>query len=237
MKTTNAATDRDDNHQLLTPTEMEACRQFEACDRPGQVLFRPRVSSGEPTPDCLVFLEGICRFGLIFLHGQYSVRDGQWYRCENADDVPMATDNPLEEAWQRAMAAKTELRQELDIGAFFIPVVVFADMEPDDDILDELRGRKVRVLWGMEDLVERMLGLPDRDDTHTRLNNRFIEKEIAVLTQRAPRAADAPEQMTLDLPDAGRSLVDRAETVNVYITIAVSAGAGGDPPLLSVQGQ
>ncbi len=237
MKVTNGAADRGDNdhNEPLTTSELEALAQFEASDRSGQVLFRPRVASGEPKPYCLVFLEGICRFGLMFLDGDYSVQDGQWYHRERADDAPTPVDNPLEEAWQRAMAAKGELRKELDIGAFFVPVVIFTAMEPDDDILDERRGRRVRVLWGMEELLERLIDLPDREDLHPRLNNRFIEKEIGVLSRRVSRAAPASEQMTLELPGAGQLVLQ----INVYVYVTVAPnGDGGDAAFrIVVQGQ
>lgn len=231
MKTINALFDPDDNQRPLTLAELEALAQFEACDQPGQVLFRPRVSSGKPTPDCLVFLEKICRFGLMFLTCQYSTQGGNWYRRESAEDVPAEVVNPLEEAWQRAMAAKTELRKELDIGAFFIPVVVFVDMEPDDDILNALRRRKVRVLWGIENLIERMIDRPDQDDLHPRLNSRFIEKEIEVLSPQALQAEPREEQMTLDFPDAGSLVMQHVETVNVHIAIVVPP-AGENAPIL-----
>lgn len=222
MKVINVPIDNH-NNAPLTLAELEAIKQFEASDKPGQALFRPMAVSGNATPDCLVFLEGVCRFGLMFHAGQYSVRDGQWYHRTIAEDEPTLVDNPLEEAWQRAMVAKDALRDQLNIGAFFIPVVVFADMERDDDILDELRGRKVRVLWGMEDLIGNMLAMPDRDDLHPRLNNRFIEKEIQVLSQQTPKDEPGEEQMTLDLTDSGQLVLQQVDVVNIYITVAGNA--------------
>ena len=122
---------KNDNNNPLTLAEMEACRQFEGSETRGHALFRPQVASGKAVPDCLVFVERTCRFGVMFLTGGYSVEDGQWYHREDADDALVSVDDPLEDAWQRAMTAKAELKQELDIGAFFIPVVVFTDMAPD----------------------------------------------------------------------------------------------------------
>ena len=112
------------------------------------------------------------------------------------------------------MTVKAQLREDLDIGAWFVPVVVFTDMAPDDDVIDETRGRKVWLLWGLDDLVERLIELPERDDLYPRLNARFIAKEIDALSQQAPRAAPAPEQMALDL-GAGLLVLQRAETVNI----------------------
>ena len=236
MKVTNAVTEHRDNQQPLTLAEQEACRQFEESDRAARAMFRPWVASGKATPDCLVFFEGICRFGVMVLTGYYSVENGQWYHRENDHDAPAPVDNPLEAAWQGVMAVKAQIRAELDIGAWFVPVVVFVDMAPDDDILDEVRNRKVRLLWGMAGLVERLLELPERDDLYPRLNQTFIAQEIDALTRPASRATPAPEQMAMatDL-GAGPLVLQRVDTVNIHVTIGASAVAGGDAPPLVLQ--
>ncbi len=218
---------------------MEACRQFEVSEQKGHTLFHPWVASDRATPNCLILFVGLCREALTFLTGRYSVMDGQWYRRETDDGVPAPVENSLEEAWQRAMAVKKHLRHKLGIGAWCVPVAVFTDMvEPDDHIMDELRGRKVRVLWGLDNLVERLLELPNEDDLHRRLNDHFIAQEVAALAQAAPRAADTPEQMTLDLPNGGTVTLQNIGTANIYVTIVVHVHtAGGDPPSLSIQSQ
>ena len=238
MKVTNGAPQRGDDNQPLTRTEMEACRQFKASQMNGHVLFHPRVASGDPMPDCLVFVEKTWRFGVMFLTGVYSVEDGQWYHRENDGDAPapLGDYDPLEEAWQRAMAAKAELRKKLDIGAFFIPVVVFADMEPDDDIMDEFQGRGARLLGGRDDLPQRMLQLPTADDLHPRLNGRFIAQEMAVLNCGPAPAEPAAEQLSLGLPDAGPLVLQRVDTVNIHVTVVAPAG-DDEPPLMTVQVQ
>ena len=77
------------------------------------MLFHPRVASGKATPHGLVFFGGICRFGVMFLSGCYSVENGEWHHRDNDDDVPTPVGNPLEEAWQRAMTVKSPLRDGL----------------------------------------------------------------------------------------------------------------------------
>ena len=93
------------------------------------------MASGKATPYGLVFFGGICRFGVMFLSGCYSVENGEWHHRDNDDDVPTPVGNPLEEAWQRAMTVKSPLREDLDIGAWFVLVVVFTDMAPDETSL------------------------------------------------------------------------------------------------------
>ena len=235
MKVINAPARNDDNskdHLPLTLAQVAAVRQFEDSDRAGQALLRPMAkSAGDPTPDCLVFLEGICRFGLMLHDDLYSVHDGQWYCRASKDDVPAPVANPLEDAWERTMAAKDKMRETLDIGAFFIPVVVFADMEPHDDILNELRGRKVRVLWGTDDLVERLIELPTPNDLYPGLSSRFIQRQIDALTQETPPSGESKAHMTLDLPDGASVVIQRVDVVNIYVAVAPGgAGDGEDFP-------
>ena len=64
---------------------MEACRKFEASDRNRHGLFRREMASRELAPDCLVFVEGTCRFGVKFLTGPHSIKDGRWYHRETDD--------------------------------------------------------------------------------------------------------------------------------------------------------
>ena len=111
-------------------------------------------------------------------------------------------------------------------------------MAPDDDILDEVRNRKVRLLWGMAGLVERLLELPERDDLYPRLNQTFIAQEIDALTRPASRATPAPEQMAMatDL-GAGPLVIQRVDTVNIYVTIAASAGGDDGSPQVTIEGR
>ena len=51
-----------DHNAPLILTEMEACRQFEASSRDGQVLFQPQVAAGQPAPNCVAFFEEVGRF-------------------------------------------------------------------------------------------------------------------------------------------------------------------------------
>ena len=80
--------------------------------------------------------------GGMFLSGCYSVENGEWHHRDNEEDVPMPMGNPLEEARQRAMTVKAQLREDLDIGVWFVPVVVFTDIAPDDDVIDETRAAR-----------------------------------------------------------------------------------------------
>ena len=229
--------EKNDNNNPLTLAEMEACRQFEQSTRAGQALFRPQVAAGQPAPNCVTFFEEIGRFAITILEGRYSVENGQWF-SHRANDVQMPVDNPLEGAWQAAKTVRTELKRELDLNTYVIAVTWFPDMAEDEDILEEAEGRSVHVLFDEVDLVQRLVNLPKGDELQTHLSRRYIKQEVSVLS-RASSAAVSPEPAETSSPvkeRVGALVIERVETVNIYITI-VNGGEDDDPPLITVQGQ
>ena len=135
--------------------------------------------SRRPRPGCLALLEGNGRYAITFLHDRWSVRGGERYRqAEGAAATPMGN---VREA---AMSIKDRLSQDLDFGCYVIPVMMFTDMTPDPDILEEMRDSRVRLLWGLEDLVARLTDLPDGDQVQKQLGKRFISREVGTLSRR-----------------------------------------------------
>ena len=155
-----------DDNRSMTLREIEICQQFEQSDRSGQALWWPIVAPGDPAPgdptsDCLVLLEGNGRYALTFLHDQWSVRGREWYH-HTKDGAVTPMGNVREKVWKAAMSIKDRLSQDRDFGCYVIPVIVITDMTPDPDILEEMRGSKVRLLWSLDDQVARLADLPDR---------------------------------------------------------------------------
>ena len=168
MKVLNNLTNGSDQSPL-SAAELKAMAQFEASDRDGTALWRPRVSGDAPAPDCAVFVHGIGRFAIRFLSGIYEVEDGEWYHLAD-DGEAIAVDDPLENIWQAAMAVKEDVTRDYDYGCYIVAVAVFADMEVDEAILEARGGRGVRVLWGMDDLVERVIRQLERGKRRPKLD-------------------------------------------------------------------
>ena len=213
----------------MTLAQMEFCRQLEQSDRSGQALQDPVVAPGAPTPQCLVSFPQVGRFAVTFLEGHWSVEDGRWRHGEDGAATPV--DNPLETAWQSAKAVRVELREQLELGCYIIPMAVFTDMDPDPAILEAAKGRSVRVLWGVHDLVERLANLPEERELQSHLCDRYIAQEMAVLRQRPEPAGLAPEQVPLTMGD-GQLVIQHVDVVNVY----VNAGTGSSISLPGAQG-
>ena len=206
---------------------------------PGQALWWPIVAPDAPAPGCLVLLEGNGRYALTFLPDQWSVRDGEWYRhAEDGAVTPMG--NVREDAWEAAMSIKDRLTEDRDFGCYVIPVMVFTDMTPDPDTLEEMRGSQVRLLWGLDDLVARLADLPEGDQVQKQLGKRLIAQEVEKLSRRpaAARPAQAPKAGTLTV--SGESVTVREGDefhIDIHRHFTITAPGDGDDPSLTVRVQ
>ena len=99
--------------------------------------------------------------------------------------------------------------------------------------------------------------IPDEQEAHVKLGKRFIEQEVETLSRPSHRGEPVPAEASPEetspeeaspeeaspeeaLPEvAGRTgtlVLERVETVNIYVTI-VNGGTGAEPPLFTVQGR
>ncbi len=100
--------------------------------------------------------------------------------------------------------------------------------------------------WGQGNDVQRLANLPDEQEMYLQLSKRFIQREVATLSRPSSQGESvSPEPATEASPEevlpkvagrVGALVLERVETVNIYVTI-VNGGAGAEPPLLTVQGQ
>lgn len=227
-----------DTNQPLSPAELEACRQFEQSDQDGQLLFRPQLPSGEPSPNCVAFFECVGRFAVTILEGRHSIEGGNWWRHE-ANGIQSPVDNPLEAAWLAARAVRMEFKRAVVPNNYVIPVAWFPDMTEDEDILDEANGRNVRLAFGRVDLVHLLPSLPSGDQLQPQLSAEYIRREVALLSRARATAKPAPagEPQPVQGQD-GRVAVHQAETVNINVYVTIANGDEDDnAPLITVQGR
>ena len=217
------------NTNAMTLAELEALAQFEASDRKGQVVFHPWVAPGSPAPHCVVLPEDLTRIAATYLDGEHWVEDGQWYRRDD-DGAETPIDDVLERCWLAAMAVRSRLKKMLGINAYVVAVAVFPTMEPDESILAAAASRGTRVLFRMDDHVERLAALPGEQDLQHPLQARYIPDDAEALSRPPATAAAEPETASLDVGD-GRVVI-HAGTVHVHIhlhiTIVAAPNGGGD---------
>ena len=218
----------DNNTNTMTLAELEALAQFEASERKGQAVFHPWVGPGSPAPHCVVLPEGLTRIAVTYLDGEHWVLDGQWYRRDD-DGTETPIDDVLERCWQAAMAVRSRLKKAVGINAYVVAVAVFPDMEPDESILAAAASRSTRVLFGMDDHVERVAALPGEQDLQHPLKARYIPGDAEALSRPPATAAAEPDTASLDVGD-GRVVI-HAGTVHIHLHLhitIVAAPNGGD---------
>ena len=209
----------DNNKNTMTLAELEALAQFEASDRKGQAVFHPWVGPDSLAPHYVVLPEGLTRIVVTHVDGEHWVEDGQWYRRDDESTVtPIG--NVLERCWQAAMAVRSWLKKVRGIKAYVVSAAVFTTMESDESILAAAANRSTRVLFGMDDHVERLAALPGEQDLQYPLQARYIPDDAEALSRPPATAAAEPETASLDVGD-GRVVI-HAGTVHVHVHLHIN---------------
>ena len=209
----------DNNKNTMTLAELEALAQFEASDRKGQAVFHPWVGPDSLAPHYVVLPEGLTRIVVTHVDGEHWVEDGQWYRRDDEGTVT-SVGNVLERCWQAAMAVRSWLKKVRGIKAYVVSAAVFTTMESDESILAAAANRSTRVLFGMDDHVERLAALPGEQDLQHPLQARYIPDDAEALSRPPATAAAEPETASLDVGD-GRVVI-HAGTVHVHVHLHIN---------------
>ena len=205
------------NQTPLSSAERNAMAQFEASDRGGAAVWRPWVSGNGTSPHCVVVARKIGRFAIFFLPGKYGMEGDNWYR-RDADGRDIEVADPLETVWEAGMAARDEIHRDYNFGGFVVPVAVFTDMDPDETILEERGSPGVKVLWGLDDLVERVIRQLPEDKRKSDLNSKYVEKDVRALTRGpSPEGGAAPEEVQVDL-ESGLLNLNKPKSVIVNVS-------------------
>ena len=226
MLVKNANFDRDDPLHEIN-------RLFEASDRAGQVLWQPRVDNGDAVPQAMIFFQEHCRLAVTFVTPICAVDGRNWKEMDGAGGVAMT--NPIKQAWRAAEAVRKTIKNALGIGAYVIPVVVFVNMAENADITAALGRSQVKLVWEIQDLVERFAALPEEHQVQPQLNADLIEDETLALgwaPEASPTAKAAAAKTPTDLSDLDLNnrpvFFQHADTV--HITINLPPGYGSSQP-------
>ena len=222
MLVKNANFDRDDPLHEIN-------KLFAESDRAGQVLWHPRVDNGNAVPQAMIFFQEHCRLAVIFVTSICAIDGKNWTSMDSAGGVPMK--NPIDQAWRAAEAVRNTIKKALGIGAYVIPVAVFVNMPENDDIKASLGRSPVKLVWQIEDLVERCAALPEEHQLQPQLNADYIEEEMLALDgapEASPTAKGASAKTPTDLSDldlANRFVFfQHADTVNINIILPPGDG-------------
>ena len=210
----------------------EINRLFEASDRAGQVLWKPRVDNGATVPQAMIFFQEHCRLAVTFVTPICAVDGQNWKEMDSAGGVPMK--NPIKQAWHAGEAVRKTIKNSLGTGAYVIPVVVFVNMAENAHITAALGRSQVKLVWEIQDLVERFAALPEENQLQPQLTADQIAQEMRALGGTAsPSAKAAAAKTPTDLSDLDLNnrpvFFQHADTVHITINLPPGYGSSQVP--------
>lgn len=203
----------------------QICDQVEASKAPGQAVYYLNADPAGREIGVTIGLEDVGFFDLQVTNGRYT-RDGKrWALQTEAGLIPAPS--PVQYTSHLALQHRDTVRERLGEEIFVLPVNVFADIDPDPAIDQEVAGRNVAVLYRTDNFVARLIelakarGIYERD----RPSGALVDAVMECLRSQAEAAEEAapvaPPATTEEPPP--RQVVIHAATVNVYLTGAASA--------------
>ena len=194
--------------------QFEAHTELANSSLPGVTLYH---LPGGPHPLGLNFttwIEGTSRFGLRIVPGEFCIQDGKWMRL-TADDRAKRVMDPVRATWDASEIARHAISETTGQGTFLIPVVVFADMPVDEDIVRASSSSSARILWGLESLADRLVDLVNKDDVVPGLSADRIQRELRAFDPEFNWDEPAEVAPPVELA-AGQVIIQHVDVVNVY---------------------
>ena len=232
----------------LRLAELQAYQEFMNSDRAGRVLYEVKTSRNVPELDFAALIEGVAIYGLQVKGGQHVITRGQWQRI--TDDGPVTIPCPMKVTWDAALQIREAVKRRLSRKVFVVAVLVFPDMEPDPDIELRAENDRVKVLFGTNNLVERLVDLVADEEIFNPPTAWLVDEIAETLMPFLANGGDDEEEPELlpDMPKPGPkpdqpgqakrignmdasgrpAEVHHADVVNVYnapVTINNSYGA------------
>ena len=208
------------DHRFRDPrrmAELAVYRELEASDAPGTAIYEAKGNRQCPEVDYAIWAEGVARYAAQLKGGIQRVQGGTWYRSTPRGEVRVPS--PLPKIWDSTMKLHDYVQARVGDGRnpFFVPVLLLPDMEVDPAIEEWAEHTHVHVLFGTDDLVERLINLaPHAQVLYPPTAEEIAEEVDLVLPGRQPEPPQPP-------PDpqgiqARQVAVHHADQVIIYTT-------------------
>ena len=207
--------------------------QLAASGLPGHALYELKPLPEAPELDLAVWLQDRGRFGIQVKGGPYSVDKSVWTLRTSHGIEHVSC--PLTQTWDAAIAVRDVVNRVLGFKTFIIPVLLLTDTPPDPSIKEWAWRRRVKVLFGADDLVDRLLELADRTGVKHPPTADHILNEVDAVTGGLIVPAGvgpAPEPVEEAAQDliARQVVIHHVDTVNIYVTKAYADGRDPQVP-------
>ena len=197
--------------RLSEPTrraERAIYEALEASDVPGRALYEVKVTPTTRQVDFVVWSEDIATFAVDLKGGAYGIQDGEL--CLNTSHGRVPKVGLLAKTWDSALAIPEFVERQLHRRLYIIPVLALPDTAEDKDILNMAARRNVQVLFGMDDWVDRLVGLASHHPIRHRPTEETIEQEVMAIM---PELAPAPTS----IPTPQQVVIHRVDQLHIHV--------------------
>ena len=177
------------HHRLHDPFRQAERRVFQALAGSGAAGFayyewqRSRKDIRALQLDFAIWLEGIGRFGLQVKGGHHVFEGGAWRRRNGRrGDYEKVTVCPLAVTADATMSLLNEVAEVTGGSNFFIPVLLFPDMAPDEAISKRAERTNVHLVWRTDRIVERLIEISREAKVRRPPDAQDIRMEVQVIT-------------------------------------------------------
>ena len=221
-------------HRFRDPkrmAELAVYRELEASDAPGTAIYEAKASRTCPEVDYAIWAEGVARYAAQLKGGIQRVQGGVWYRSTPRGEVRVPS--PLAKIWDSTMKLHDYVQARVQDGRnpFFVPVLLLPDMDVDPAIEEWAEHTHVHVVFGTDDLVERLLNLAPHAQVLYPPTAAEIAEEIALVMPGQPEPPQPPSEP--QEIQARQVAVHHADQVIIYTT----GGEAADATSLVMPGQ
>ena len=232
--------------------EVRVFDAIRASDQRGIAIYEWQRNPDSPQLDFAIWTLGGGRFGLQVKGGTHSLKNGKWHleTKDGREEKP----SPLRLTWDAAMSLREDIVHTLeDPCCFIVAVLLFPDMEPDPAIVAEARRSNVHILWGTDNLMDRLAAIaarkvyypPNADDIHGEVaavtdQQILYAEEVQDQGHREerlflPAQPGAPRAPRLETP-AGGITIGHVDTLIVHTAPGSMPDAGRNPELRTSPG-
>ena len=209
------------NNDPKRQAELAVYRELAESEAAGTAIYESRPYPHCPELDFVILLETIGRYATQVKGGPYRVDRGTLY-LQLPDGTERQVGSILKECWDATMALHRWLQERIPDGRspFMVPVVIFPDMAPDEAIEAWAVQANVRVIWGSDNLVERLIEMARTCRFFYPPTAEEVQEEVRlILGAAAPEEEQQePEQRELDR-DRHEPREGEARHVTIHIDV------------------
>ena len=209
-------------HRLNDPFRQAERRIFqalEACGMTGFACYEWQRNKQSLQLDFALWVPGVGRFGLQVKGGYYNLSEGEWYRRKGRKGSYVRVNAcPLAVTSDATMSLLNEVSETLAKPNYFVPVLLFPDMDPNAAISARAQRSNVHLVWRLDPLLPRLIEIARESSVHHPPDVADIRREVAVITDGQVRYSES--LATVSPSGAGPGPVASLSAPGVFISSA-----------------